>query len=50
MQSAFFLLTIIENKTVCVDRKLITAANSLASTKRGKLAAQALSKELNTWH
>ena len=35
------------DKTVCVDRKLITGASPLASNELGKLAANTLLKELN---
>ena len=35
------------DKTVCVDRKLITGASPLASNELGKLAAQTLLKELS---
>ena len=35
------------DKTVCVDRKLITGASPLASNELGKLAATTLIKELN---
>jgi len=35
------------DKTVCVDRKLITGASPLASNELGKLAAETLLKELN---
>ena len=35
------------DKTVCVDRKLITGASPLASNELGKLAANILLKELN---
>ena len=35
------------DKTVCVDRKLITGASPLASNELGKLAARTLLKELN---
>ena len=35
------------DKTVCLDRKLITGASPLASNELGKLAAQILLKELN---
>lgn len=35
------------DKTVCVDRKLITGASPLASNELGKLAATTLLKELN---
>ena len=34
------------DKTVCVDRKLVTGASPLASNKLGKLAAETLLKEL----
>ncbi|MFT7606255.1 MAG: molecular chaperone Hsp31 and glyoxalase 3, partial [Saprospiraceae bacterium] len=34
------------DNTVCLDRKLITGASPLASNDLGKLAAQALLKEL----
>ena len=34
------------DKTVCVDRKLITGASPLASNELGKLAAKTLLKEL----
>ena len=34
------------DKTVCLDRKLITGASPLASNELGKLAAQTLLKEL----
>jgi molecular chaperone Hsp31 and glyoxalase 3 len=34
------------DKTVCVDRKLITGASPLASNELGKLAANTLLKEL----
>jgi molecular chaperone Hsp31 and glyoxalase 3 len=36
------------DKTVCLDRKLITGASPLASNELGKLAARTLLKELNT--
>ena len=35
------------DKTVCLDRKLITGASPLASNELGKLAATTLLKELN---
>jgi len=35
------------DKTVCLDRKLITGASPLASNELGKLAAETLLKELN---
>jgi molecular chaperone Hsp31 and glyoxalase 3 len=35
------------DKTVCLDRKLITGASPLASNELGKLAARTLLKELN---
>ena len=35
------------DKTVCIDRKLITGASPLASNELGKLAANTLLKELN---
>jgi len=35
------------DKTVCIDRKLITGASPLASNELGKLAAKTLLKELN---
>jgi molecular chaperone Hsp31 and glyoxalase 3 len=35
------------DKTVCVDRRLITGASPLASNELGKLAAETLLKELN---
>ena len=35
------------DKTVCLDRKLITGASPLASNELGKLAAKTLLKELN---
>ena len=35
------------DKTVCLDRKLITGASPLASNELGKLAANTLLKELN---
>lgn len=35
------------DKTVCIDRKLITGASPLASNELGKLAAETLLKELN---
>ena len=34
------------DKTVCVDRKLITGSSPLASNELGKLAAETLLKEL----
>jgi molecular chaperone Hsp31 and glyoxalase 3 len=34
------------DKTVCLDRKLITGASPLASNELGKLAASTLLKEL----
>jgi len=34
------------DKTVCVDRKLITGSSPLASNELGKLAAKTLLKEL----
>lgn len=34
------------DKTVCLDRKLITGASPLASNELGKLAAETLLKEL----
>jgi molecular chaperone Hsp31 and glyoxalase 3 len=35
------------DKTVCVDRKLITGASPLASNELGKLSARTLLQELN---
>ncbi|MDC0956639.1 hypothetical protein OAS44_02065 [Flavobacteriaceae bacterium] len=41
------LINIKMDKTVCVDRKLITGSSPLVSNELGKLAAYTLLKELN---